>query len=80
MYSGTKYPEIVSAQLTNGKLEIIKRFPSRVVLDTSPPQYPPDDLIKEIYAAVGDRIVLVEKVKGYVRPPSPESFCWDEQQ
>ena len=55
---------IVSAELIDGRLEIIKRYSPEIYCHPAPP----DRLEKEIYEAGGDDIVLVGTFQGKITP------------
>lgn len=51
--------EIVSASLVGGKIEVVRRYPSNVVLGNG--ERTPDRIVKEIYVAKGDGQIHLEK-------------------
>ena len=59
---------IVSVKLVDGKMEVVKRRPSRQMLLTNPPQPAPDIIVKEIYAAVEGEVRLIDKINGKHTP------------
>jgi hypothetical protein len=68
--------EIISATLVDGRLEIVKRYPSNEMYACNPPQPVPDRIEKEIYSAVDGQIVLAETIPGTHIPgySVPETF------
>ncbi len=73
---------IVSAQLVDGKLEVVRRYPSNLMLGNG--QLTPDRIVKEVYASYlhghPAEIELVEEITGeHVREKLvPEQFIWPE--
>ena len=62
-------PVIASVSLINGKLEVIKRYPSGGMYACNPPMPVPDSIEKDIYIAKNGKIVLEKTIKGKVIPP-----------
>jgi len=70
-------PEIVSALLVNGRIEIIKRYKSNSTYACSPPMKVPDTVIKEIYGIdKKGKIALLDTITGKHTPQqtTPESI------
>jgi hypothetical protein len=74
------YPQIKSVTLTSdGKLEVICREESNIVLLSNPPQSQPPIIWKNIYACKDGKIVLEKRVYAKVTPEHtiPESYEWE---
>ena len=72
-------PQITSAELVDGSLEVVKRFRSTTYLLSDPPQPTPDLIFKEIYKAVDGKIVLTQTINGQIEPAQtiPETITWE---
>lgn len=71
--------KIVRAHIcANGKLEIVRQYPSNMALGNGTPC--PDRVVKEIYGVVDGRIVLTDTVEGNHIPArlEPERIEFDE--
>jgi len=63
------YSTLVSANLEDGKLIIVRRYPSSSMFACDPPRPVPDQVVKEIYAAQEDgTIALEETIEGTHTP------------
>lgn len=60
--------EIVSAELIEGEIHIVKRFTSSDVYLTNPVQPCPDKIEMDVYVAKGGKIVLDRTVHGEHTP------------
>lgn len=69
---------LVSADLIDGKLHVVKRTPSNITYCNG--GSPPDSITKYIYAASNGVVVLERTVEGTVVPPSvtPEKIEWPD--
>ena len=69
---------LISFLLINGTIEVTYRFASNMVLGNGDPV--PDKLVKKIYVANNDSIVLERQITGRVIPSRyvPEEFIFDE--
>lgn len=67
---------IRSGLLPDGKLEIVRCYPSMLAYPEG--GGPPDDLVREIYAAVDGKIVLESSTQGQLLPPqtTPAQESW----
>jgi hypothetical protein len=76
--SGEIYLEhtIVSVELIDGKLEVVKRFPSNLAYASNPLRLVPDQVVKEVYESVEGEIKLTRSIAGQVNPQKiiPESI------
>ncbi len=70
---------VMSVELRDGCLYVVRRYPSKANYACSPPQPVPDRVEREIYSANGGVISLVMVEKGRVVPArmSPESVEFD---
>lgn len=65
-------------QTADGKLEVVKRYPSNSMFACNPPRPVPPTITKEVYAAVNGRIELVDTIQGKVTPSyvTPETVSF----
>lgn len=58
--------DIISANLIDGQMEIVKRFPSNSCYCNGNPC--PDTIVKEIYGVVDGKIELIKTIQGIHTP------------
>lgn len=63
--------------MDDGTIEVIKRYPSNITLASCPPRPVPDRVVKEIYAAVDEKIVLIKTIEGTTIPAVPERVVFE---
>ena len=73
------YPTIVSALVTETRVEIVKRQLSNATYLVNPPQAVPDTVWKEVYEIVNGTLVRQPDVAGTHIPAqlAPESILWE---
>lgn len=55
------YSTIVSVNLEDGKMVVVRRYPSNSMFACDPPRPVPDQIVKEIYAAQEDGTIALEE-------------------
>lgn len=70
MSSGVQYSAYVQhtiksvTPMSDGTLEIVRQYPSNMMLASYPPRPAPDRVVKEIFGVKDDKIVLLRTVEG----------------
>lgn len=62
----SKDAKIISADLVDNSIEIIRRYPSNMCYASGKPI--PDKVIKEIYTVVDGKIALTNEITGKLKP------------
>ena len=72
---------VVSVQVTEKRVEIVKRLPSNMTYMCNPPKPVPDKVWKEIYEVVNGTLVRQADMTSIHIPSHtvPESIVWEDQ-
>lgn len=62
------YHEIVSVEVVDGKLEVVRKYPSNQMLLCDPPRPASDTVVKEIYGIVDGKIEIIKEIAGSHTP------------
>ena len=65
---------------TEGKIEVVFRRKSNVILASYPGKRLPDRIWKEIYAVKDDEIVLEDSIEAKLIPATKESYIFNSEE
>ncbi len=60
--------KIVSVDLVDGKLVVVRQYPSNMMYMSIPPKPFPDEVVKQTYGVEGGSVVLLDTVTGHHEP------------
>ncbi len=72
---------IIKVELINGKIEVIRKYASNMMLACMPPKPAPDLVEKEIFGAVDGEVKLIRTIQGTHTPATvvAEKITFEEE-